>query len=525
MRRAAGIVSLTGIVVAIALATSFDSPFGLAQGRLAAQARQGGAGRATAKPYTTWRSYAGGAHSSQYSALEQINKSNVASSRSPGVSRSPATASSIPVVVDGVMYLPVGGGALAAIDAATGKEIWRKDSVGAMGARGMNYWESRRSIGPPVHVPAAGRRHRRERAERRADHLVRHQRQGRSARRDGAAAGGRVGRPATPVASSRTSTSSRCPAAPATRPAGRRPCLRRAHRQARLDLPCHSARRRVRLRHVAGRTRARSAAAGTTGASSRSTRRTASPSSASAARASISTAAIARATTCSPTRWWPSTRAPASASGTSRLIHHDLWDYDIPQSAKLLTITQNGKPRQIVAQATKQGFLFVFDRLTGQPIWPIEERKVPQTDVPGEWTSPTQPFPTKPEPFAKQSFTEKDINPYLPKETQDELREQLRSYRNEGLYHAAELRGLDLDAGPQRRRELRHVGRGSDRAASSTSCTSRCRRSTASRCRTRPVAARTGRRPVAAAVAEAVAVAVAAGVAVAASSRPSRRRS
>ena len=124
-----------------------------------------------------------------------------------------------------------------------------------------------------------------------------------------------------------------------------------------------------------------------------------------------------------------------------QLIHHDLWDWDIPQSAKLLTIRQNGKPRQIVAQATKQGFLYVFDRKTGQPIWPIEERPVPQTDVPGEWTSPTQPFPTKPAPFAKQSFTEKDINPYLPKEAQDELRARLRTYRNEGLFTPPSFEG------------------------------------------------------------------------------------
>jgi quinoprotein glucose dehydrogenase len=124
-----------------------------------------------------------------------------------------------------------------------------------------------------------------------------------------------------------------------------------------------------------------------------------------------------------------------------QLIHHDLWDWDIPQSAKLLTIRQNGKPRQVVAQATKQGFLYVFDRKTGQPIWPIEERKVPQTDVPGEWSSPTQPFPTKPAPFAKQSFTEKDINPYLPKEAQEEVRARLRSYRNEGLFTPPSFEG------------------------------------------------------------------------------------
>ena len=124
-----------------------------------------------------------------------------------------------------------------------------------------------------------------------------------------------------------------------------------------------------------------------------------------------------------------------------QLIHHDLWDWDIPQSAKLLTIRQNGKPRQVVAQATKQGFLYVFDRKTGQPIWPIEERPVPQTDIPGEWSSPTQPFPTKPAPFAKQSFTEKDINPYLPKEAQDEVRARLRSYRNEGLFTPPSFEG------------------------------------------------------------------------------------
>ena len=129
MRRVGGIVSLTAFAVAIALATPFDSPFGLAQGRLAGQARQGGASRATAKPYTTWQSYAGGAHSSQYSALDQINKKNVAKLQ---VAWSfPITGNSIfnPVVIDGVMYAPVGGGALAAIDAATGKEIWRKEGA------------------------------------------------------------------------------------------------------------------------------------------------------------------------------------------------------------------------------------------------------------------------------------------------------------------------------------------------------------------------------------------------------------
>src|SRR5262245_60777488 len=138
MRRASGIVSLTGIVVVIALATPFDSPYGLAQSKPASN----GTSRAAAKPYTTWQSYAGGAHSSQYSALDQINTKNVAKLE---VAWSfPITGGSIfnPVVIDGVMYAPVGGGALAAIDAATGKEIWRKEGMAPSGARGMNYWES-----------------------------------------------------------------------------------------------------------------------------------------------------------------------------------------------------------------------------------------------------------------------------------------------------------------------------------------------------------------------------------------------
>src|SRR6185503_314399 len=124
-----------------------------------------------------------------------------------------------------------------------------------------------------------------------------------------------------------------------------------------------------------------------------------------------------------------------------QLIHHDLWDWDIPQAAKLLTIRQNGRSRQVVAQATKQGFLYVFDRKSGQPIWPIVEKPVPQTDIPGEWTSPTQPIPTKPAPFAKQSFTEKDINPYLPKDAQDELRARLKTYRNDGLFTPPSFEG------------------------------------------------------------------------------------
>jgi quinoprotein glucose dehydrogenase len=124
-----------------------------------------------------------------------------------------------------------------------------------------------------------------------------------------------------------------------------------------------------------------------------------------------------------------------------QMIHHDLWDWDLPTAPKLLTIRQNGRNVDAVAQPTKHGFVFVFDRVTGKPIWPIEERPVPKSDIPGEHASPTQPFPTKPAPFARQSFTEKDINPFLPKAEQDAIRERLKKSRNEGLFTPPSLQG------------------------------------------------------------------------------------
>ena len=88
-------------------------------------------------------------------------------------------------------------------------------------------------------------------------------------------------------------------------------------------------------------------------------------------------------------------------------MHHDVWDYDINSAPTLMDITVNGKQIPALIQATKQGFLFVVNRLTGEDVWPIEERPVPQGDgsVQGEKLSPTQPFPTKPAPLLDQSKT------------------------------------------------------------------------------------------------------------------------
>jgi quinoprotein glucose dehydrogenase len=128
-------------------------------------------------------------------------------------------------------------------------------------------------------------------------------------------------------------------------------------------------------------------------------------------------------------------------------IHHDLWDYDLPTAPKLLTVVHDGITIPAVAQPSKQGFVYVFNRITGAPLWPIEERPVPQSDTPGEMSWPTQPFPTAPPPFARQSFTEADINPYISEEDEAKVREILRSSRNEGLYTPPSLQGTIMMPG------------------------------------------------------------------------------
>jgi quinoprotein glucose dehydrogenase len=97
-----------------------------------------------------------------------------------------------------------------------------------------------------------------------------------------------------------------------------------------------------------------------------------------------------------------------------QLIHHDIWDYDNPTSPILLDVQVNGRPVKTVVQLTKQAFAYAFNRETGEPLWPIEERPVPKSDVPGEWTSPTQPFPTKPKGYDRQGVTQADLVDFTP---------------------------------------------------------------------------------------------------------------
>lgn len=117
-----------------------------------------------------------------------------------------------------------------------------------------------------------------------------------------------------------------------------------------------------------------------------------------------------------------------------QMVHHDIWDYDGATAPKLLTVRHEGKLVDLVALPTKQGFVWVFDRVTGKPIWPIEERPVPASDMPGEETSKTQPFPLKPPPFARQKFTVDDLSPHLTPEDRARFRDEILSARNEGMF-------------------------------------------------------------------------------------------
>jgi quinoprotein glucose dehydrogenase len=121
-------------------------------------------------------------------------------------------------------------------------------------------------------------------------------------------------------------------------------------------------------------------------------------------------------------------------------VHHGVWDFDGVLPPTLATIHVDGKRIDVVAAVSKTGFTYVFDRVTGKPVWPIEERPVPQTDVPGERTSPTQPFPTKPPPFAKQGFTADDVVDLTPALRAEAL-EKLKPYRLGSLFSPPSVQG------------------------------------------------------------------------------------
>jgi quinoprotein glucose dehydrogenase len=121
-------------------------------------------------------------------------------------------------------------------------------------------------------------------------------------------------------------------------------------------------------------------------------------------------------------------------------VHHGLWDYDNPAAPNLLDITVNGTRIKALAQITKQGFVYTFDRVTGKPVWPIEERPVPPSDVPGERASPTQPVPSKPAPFEYQGVTVNDLADFTP-EIRALAEKAIQGFRQGPLFTPPSLEG------------------------------------------------------------------------------------
>ena len=147
---------------------------------------------------------------------------------------------------------------------------------------------------------------------------------------------------------------------------------------------------------------------------------------------------ISMVVTGSATIFSPTTLLALDANTGKRIwhfqdVHHDLWDRDFPSAPSLLTVTHDGKRIDAVAQTTKTGYLYLFDRSTGEPLFPIEEHSYPASTVPGEVASPTQPRPLKPAPYARQLLTEDMLTNRTP-EAHAWAVDKFRTFRSEGLF-------------------------------------------------------------------------------------------
>jgi glucose dehydrogenase len=405
---------------------------GLAAGLLAAAAQ--------AQPYTTWRTYGGGAHSAQYSALKQIDQSNVA--RLEVAWSFPAGDRSFvfnPIVVDGVMYVLARENEIVALDAATGKELWAHPNDGAVGGRGMNYWQSADGADRRLLYQNGGFL---TAIDARTGATI--ATFGDNGRVDLRGALAEDGWDITDVRPLITSNPGRVfenlmivslPAQGAGYKSTPGDVTAWDVVTGKLRWVFHSIPHPGEFGYDTWPKDAYRTAGGVHNWSELTVDET--------SGIAFIPFGTARYDFFGGDRAGDNLYANSLVALDARtgkrlwhrqLVHHDLWDYDLPQAPKLLTIRRDGRPVDVVAQATKHGFVFVFDRRSGEPIWPIEERAVPQSDVPGEHTSPTQPFPTKPAPFAVQSFSERDINPFLPESEQEILRQKLRTSRNQGLF-------------------------------------------------------------------------------------------
>jgi quinoprotein glucose dehydrogenase len=394
--------------------------------------------------YTTWKDYGGSADSMQYSALKQINKNNVKSVELAWFAPAPGPNGRFafsPLIVDNVMYVVGKDSAIIALDATTGKQVWSHPVEGKPTDRGFNYWQSKDgadrrlifaansylqqiNIKTGVTIPSFGKDGRVDLREGlgRDPKTIRNIQSGTPGRVFenliilGSATGEGYGDPpgdlrAYDVLSGKLMWTFH------TIPHPGEPGYETWPKDAWKTTGGVNAWGEISIDEKRG---------------------------------------IAYFPLGSPTYdLYGADRKGANLYGDCilaldartgkklwhyQLVHHDLWDYDPTTAPKLLTVKHNGKSVDIVAQSTKFGFLYVFDRVTGEPLWPIEERPVPKSDMPGEESWPTQPFPTKPPPYARQKFTEADINPFLEPAEREAIKQRLAAARNEGLFTPQSLK-------------------------------------------------------------------------------------
>ena len=401
---------------------------------------------AAGQDHTTWRDYAGGGDSAQYSALKQINRSNVG--RLDIAWTYPIgdgmKYSFNPVMVDGVLYVLAKKNSIVALDAATGKEIWTyapDPPAAIITNRGINYWESK------------------DRTDRRLLFCANHALQAIDARTGkpilSFGTGGRVdlkeglGRDPKLLTLVQSTTPGRVfenlliLGSATNQGYGSAPGDIRAFdvRTGKLVWTFHTIPHPGEFGYETWPPDAWKTVGGANvwGEFSLDEAR-----------------GIVYAPTASAKyNFYGADRKGANLFADSllaldartgkrlwhfQMVHHDIWDYDDATAPKLLTVRHDGKAIDAVAQLSKQGFVWVFDRVSGAPLWPIEERPVPRTDMPGEETWPTQPFPTKPPPFARQKFTADDLNPYMDPQDRARFRDEVLSARNEGLFTPPGLR-------------------------------------------------------------------------------------
>ena len=393
-----------------------------------------------ADPHSQWREYGGSADGAQYSALKQIDRSNVNRLQVAWTYRtSDANKYAFnPLVIDGTMYVLAKNNSIVALDAATGKEIWTHatDPTNPLITnRGLNYWQS-----------ADG-------SDRRLLFAMRNQLQAIDARTGNAITafgkGGVVdlreglGR----VPESLTLVQSYNPGRIFENLLILGSATNEEYRSGPGDIRAYDVRsgQLVWTFHtiphpgeVGYETWPKDAWKSVGGANDWS------------GMALDEKRGIVYVPTASPKyNFYGANRPGANLFGDSllalnartgklvwyyQMVHHDIWDYDNDSTPMLTTVMHNGKKVDVVAQAGKVGFLWVFNRETGEPLWPIEERPVPKSDMPGEETWPTQPFPTAPPPFSRQTFTAKDLNSFLEPDERKQLEAEMQSARNEGLF-------------------------------------------------------------------------------------------